>query len=177
MEKQIGDLIGESRTKLGLTQEQFGRRYNVSGPAIFKFEKAYVKPSLDLWLRMSKDIGLTEQQAVVMHVKARLPKRFQDFLTPKAPVAREAAKAYGKKKGRARSADPKTARKTLLADTSTPRGLKALLKDGDMVDLYKPTAEELYALKDVFGPLGPGTKSAYRQALRLVRDLRGGDKM
>ena len=42
MEIIIGTKITELRKTLGLTQDQFGVRYGVSGPAVFKFEKGFV---------------------------------------------------------------------------------------------------------------------------------------
>jgi transcriptional regulator with XRE-family HTH domain len=179
MDAEIGNLIAKSRSALGLTQEQFGRRYSVSGPAVFKFEKAYVKPSLDLWLRMVKDIEITEEEAVLMWVRAKLPKKYRAFLSgPTATKAKEAAKAYGTKKAavkRAANVDIKTARKQVLADSGTPQGLRLLLEDEALMKLYKPTGPEVFALRDIFGPLGAGTKSSYRQALRLVRELSGAE--
>jgi DNA-binding XRE family transcriptional regulator len=174
MKSEIGALIAKSRADQGLTQDQFGRKYDVSGPAIFKFEKGYVKPSLDLWLVMSRDMSLTEQVAVLMWVRAKLPKKFQDFISLEPRSARESAAAYGKAQAEQRAAiksDPSAMRKAILADRSAPQGLKELLKDSDLWTLYQPTSHEIHTLKTVFGSLGDGTKSAYREALRLVREF------
>lgn len=177
MENEIGTLIANCRTKLGLTQDQFGRKYGVSGPAIFKFEKGYVKPSLELWLRIAKDLNLSEQAAVMMHVKAKLPKKYQVFINVESAAVQEEEPKYAKKKVAAAPAvkpvDAKEIRKKVLADASTPQGLKQLLKDEDLWALYKPTGHEIQVLRDVFGTLGGGTKSAYREALRLVREFSG----
>lgn len=48
MKKYIGGIIYKSRKSRKLTQDEFGEIYGVSGPAIFKFEKGYVRPSLKL---------------------------------------------------------------------------------------------------------------------------------
>ena len=95
---EIGTLIADSRSNLGLTQDQFGRKYNVSGPAIFKFEKSYVSPSLELWLQIAKDIGLTEQVAVILWVKSKLPKKYQGYIVTEGLGVKEkpAAKSKGK---------------------------------------------------------------------------------
>jgi len=96
---EIGTLIADSRSNLALTQDQFGRKYNVSGPAIFKFEKGYVSPSLELWLQIAKDIGLTEQVAVVLWVKSKLPKKYQGYISTEALAVKEkTAPAKGKGK-------------------------------------------------------------------------------
>ena len=175
MESNIGILITNSRAKLGLTQDQFGRKYGVSGPAIFKFEKGYVKPSLDLWLRIAKDMDLSEQQAVLLWVRSKLPKKYQSFVnaeTP-APGAKSPGSARAQKSPAAKLIDPKEARKQILAESSAPKGLKQLLKDEKLLALYKPTGAEIQVLRNVFGQLGDGTKSAYREALRLVREFGG----
>jgi DNA-binding XRE family transcriptional regulator len=164
---EIGDLIGASRTKLNLTQDQFGKRYNVSGPAIFKFEKGYVKPSLELWLRMAKDIDISEQEAVLMWARGKLPKKFQSFVSMEAQSGQKAKKKEKPKK----STNPDLLRKEIQADRTAPKGLKAFLKDEDMWTLYKPTAQELEVLREIFAPLGEGSKTSYREALRLIREF------
>ena len=52
-EKALGDIIYKVRKALDLTQDQYGVRHNVTGPAVFKFEKAFMRPSLPLWLAMA----------------------------------------------------------------------------------------------------------------------------
>lgn len=81
---EICDVIVGGRTKTGLTQEQFARKYNVSGPAISKFEKGYLNPSLDLWLVMAKDMGLSEESAVLMWVREKLPEKYKWLINPDA---------------------------------------------------------------------------------------------
>ncbi|MFW6304116.1 MAG: helix-turn-helix transcriptional regulator [Candidatus Sumerlaeota bacterium] len=166
MKKDIGALIIKSRSDQGLTQDQFGRKYNVSGPAIFKFEKGYVKPSLDLWLRIANDIEIPEEEAVLIWVRAKLPKKYQDFVPVESAVA-ESGKDYKSRKKQS----PEQARKEILKNTRAPKGLRELLKDDDIWSLYQPTAEEIETLSNVFGPLGHGSKSSYREALRLVREF------
>lgn len=170
----IGQLISKSREDLGLTQDQFGRRYNVSGPAIFKFEKGYVRPSLELWLSICKDIDISEEVAVLMWVRAKLPRKYQDFISLEPGKVREPATSYGKPRSPAKTARkkaPESLRDEILADRKAPQGLKRLLKDEDFWALYKPEAEELDLLRNVFGPLGDGSKASYRQALRLLREF------
>jgi len=172
MKSEIGDLIGKSRSDMGLTQDQFGKKYNVSGPAIFKFEKNYVKPSLDLWLSMAKDMKIKEQTAVLMWIRGKLPKKFQNFVDLEPATAKEKGKGYKTKATAAKKfKNAAEARKAILADRTAPKGLKALLRDDDVWALYKPTAKEMQLLKDTFGTLGAGNKATFREALLLVRDF------
>lgn len=162
---EIGEYIAKSRVDMALTQDQFGKKYSVSGPAIFKFEKSYVKPSLDLWLKMAKDIKLKEAEAVLMWVRAKLPSKFQAFVSLEPATAKETKKA-----GKAKKApSPDVVRTEVLANRATAKGLKTLLKDDDLWALYQPTSAEIRVLADVFGSLGAGTKSSFRQALQLIR--------
>ena len=170
MRSEIGTLIAKSRQDAGLTQDQFGRKYNVSGPAIFKFEKGYVRPSLDLWLMMARDMELSEQQAVLMWVRGKLPRKYQHLIDVETPKAvKEAQKKYKTRK--TKSNDPDELRKSILEDRNAPSGLKRLLKDEDLWALYKPQVHELELLANTFGEMGHGSKSSYREALRLVREF------
>ncbi len=165
MKKDISQLIIDSRANLELTQDQFGRKYSVSGPAVFKFEKGYVKPSLELWLRMARDMKLTEEEAVLVWVRAKLPKKYRDFVVVDAAGVAESGKKYKKAKSTT------AAKNAVLKDNKAPKGLKDLLKDDDLMNLYKPTGREIETLHKVFGSLGKGTKSSFREALRLVREF------
>ena len=62
-------------------------------------------------------------------------------------------------------------REQMDKDKAMPKGLRDLLEDDELWSLYKPTGHELNMLRDLFGPLGRGTKQAYREALRLVREF------
>ncbi|MBI1784372.1 helix-turn-helix transcriptional regulator, partial [Candidatus Sumerlaeota bacterium] len=80
MKNYLGDIIYQSRLDQDLTQDQYGAKYNVSGPAIFKFEKGYVRPSLALWLRMAMDAGISERRSVLLWLKSKLPENYQDYI-------------------------------------------------------------------------------------------------
>ncbi len=169
MKIEIGEMILKSRADMKLTQDQFAKKYNVSGPAIFKFEKSYVKPSLNLWLLMAKDMKIKDKEAVLMWIRAKLPKKYRAFVTLQTAASKQGAK---KAKGKAaKLPTPDAARKAVLADRSAPKGLKQLLKDKDIWTLYKPKTEEIDVLQNVFGSMGNGSKSAFREALRLIREF------
>ena len=87
--KILAGTILKSRLAIGLTQDQFGQRYEVSGPAIFKFEKGFIRPSLKLWLRIAQDAELTERRAVLLWSHSRLPAEYQQYvdLAPAPPIA------------------------------------------------------------------------------------------
>lgn len=175
MKSEIGTMISKARQDAGLTQDQFGRKYNVSGPAIFKFEKGYVRPSLDLWLLMARDMELSEQQAVLMWVRGKLPRKYQHLIDVETPKAvKEAQRAYSRSKKKGSKANTSDElRQEIMNDRNAPSGLKRLLKDEDLWALYKPQMHELDTLRNVFGEMGHGSKSSYREALRLVREFTG----
>lgn len=175
MKNFLGDIIFKTRQKESLTQDQYGARYGVSGPAIFKFEKGYVKPSLELWLKMGEDAGLSERRAVLLWVKSKLPERFQEYIELQSAAVAESEAEYAKKKGRKADYSKFETRDQMRTqaekDKSLPAGLKEMLEDDELWALYKPTGHEINMLRDVFGPLGQGSVTAYREALRVIREF------
>jgi len=174
MKSDIGVLIGKAREDAKLTQDQFGKKYNISGPAVFKFEKGYVRPSLELWLLMARDIDITEAQAVLLWARAKLPPKYQNLIDVETPAAvKEANRKVGRAKKTAKANSPEEMRKNILEDPNAPSGLKRLLNDNDLWALYKPQVHEIELLLNTFTPMGHGSKSSYREALRLVREFTG----
>jgi transcriptional regulator with XRE-family HTH domain len=175
MKNYLGEIIYNSRQKENLTQDQYGARYSVSGPAIFKFEKGYVKPSLELWLKMAADAGLSERRSVLLWVKSKLPDEFQEYIELQSAAVAESEAEYAKKKGKKLDYSKFETREQMRdqtdKDKSIPKGLKELLDDDELWALYKPTGHEINMLRDMFGPLGRGSKGQYREALRLVREF------
>jgi len=174
----IGERIYEHRVALELTQDQFGAKYGVSGPAIFKFEKGYVKPSLDLWLVLSKDFKIPEKKAVLMWVKSRLPEKYQSLIDIKSASIAEEPIPHGNEPGStdySKIKDRGELRQSTLKDSKLPKGLKDLIKETDTWNLYKPTGAEINFLRDTFGKLGKGSHASFREALRLVREFTGAE--
>jgi DNA-binding XRE family transcriptional regulator len=175
MKNYLGNIIYDSRHQGNLTQDQYGSKYSVSGPAIFKFEKGYVKPSLDLWLKMARDAEISERRAVLLWVKSKLPDEFQDFIELQSAAVAESGAAYAKKKGNktdySKFETLEQLREFSRRDKTFPKGLRDLLKDDELWALYKPTGHEINMLRDIFAPLGKGNKQAYREALRVIREF------
>lgn len=175
MKNYLGEIIYNSRQKENLTQDQYGARYNVSGPAIFKFEKGYVKPSLELWLKMAADAGLSERRSVLLWVKSKLPDEYQEYIELQSAAVAESEAEYAKKKGKkpdySKFETREQMREQTDKDKSIPKGLKELLDDDELWALYKPTGHEINLMRDLFGPLGRGSRTAYREALRLIREF------
>jgi transcriptional regulator with XRE-family HTH domain len=176
----LGEIIYRSRLDNQLTQDEFGARYSVSGPAVFKFEKGYVRPSLELWLRMAGDAGIPERRAVLLWLKSKLPAEYQDYVELQgAAVAEKGASGKGRKRGEKaeKTVDYSTfeIRKDMQdaaqKDKTLPKALRELLDDDELWGLFKPTGHEINMLRDVFGSLGRGSKSSYREALRLIREF------
>ena len=177
MRNYLGEQIHNHRDVCGLTQDQFGAKYQVSGPAIFKFEKGYVKPSLDLWLKMSEDFGIPTRKAVLMHVKSKLPEEFQDFIDLIADRNKDGS---GKKRGKtskdySQFSDRSALRTAVRKDAHLQKGLRDLLADDVLWAAYKPTGREINTLRDTFGRLGRGSKVMFRESLRLLREFSGGE--
>jgi DNA-binding XRE family transcriptional regulator len=75
--KELGKLIRECRRKSNLTQEQFGRKFSVSGPCVFKMENGYFLPGIDKTIKMAKMINMPEKTAVTLWCRAHLPTKYQ----------------------------------------------------------------------------------------------------
>lgn len=172
----LGEIIFANRKMDNLTQDEYGAKYGVSGPAVFKFEKGYVRPSLELWMKMASDAQLSERRSVLLWMKSKLPEAYQDYIEMQSAAVAESEAEYAKKRGGKKTDYSKVeGREQMLEltskDKTIPSGLKALLEDVELWALYKPTGLEVNFLRDKFGPLGRGSKSAYREALRLVREF------
>ena len=172
MKNILGTRILEYREALSLTQDQFGAKYHVSGPAIFKFEKGYVKPSLELWLKIARDFGLSDRRAVLLWIKAKLPDKYQKYVDLSISDVEDEEAEYGARQhglDYSKFDDRESLRTAAMKDDGIPRGLKALLRDDDIWALFKPTGEEVNLLRDTFGNMGEASADSYREALRLVR--------
>lgn len=172
MENIIGTRIAESRQTLGLTQDQFGARYGVSGPAVFKFEKGYVKPSLDLWLKMARDCDIAEKKAVLLWVKAKLPPQYRTFIDLSM---RKVADGHREGATLSRPAyesimDRGELRQQLANDPTLPKGLRSLSEDDEFWSLYRPTGREIQSVIEKFGDYADAAQALFLQAFRLVRE-------
>jgi DNA-binding XRE family transcriptional regulator len=175
MKNYLGEIIYENRQTADLTQDQYGSRYSVSGPAIFKFEKGYVKPSLELWLKMAADAAISQRRAVLLWVKSKLPEEYQEYIELQSAAVAESEVEYAKKKGKkadySKFETREQMREFLDKDKTLPKGLRELLEDDELWALYKPTGHEVNMLRDIFSPLGRGSKVAFREALRVIREF------
>lgn len=181
MNNILGKRINDLREKLGLTQDQFGAKYGVSGPAIFKFEKNYVKPSLELWLKIAHDCGISERHAVLLWVKAKLPNEYHDFIEIDGEgemSVREQSEKYGVLDDipeYAQITDRKVLRQVLQQDQSLPSALRELIADDDFWIVFKPTGAEIYGVAQKFGMFPNAPRDYFSEALRLMRNFLSSD--
>lgn len=151
-ENKIGEIVNRSRTEMGMTQDEFGAKYEVSGPAIFKFEKGYVRPSLRLWLPMAKDAGIDEAGAVIRWVRTGLPEKYQHYVTL-GDFSANGARGGGRGKNK----------------KAVPRGLKMALGDEEFLAVFKPTDGEIARTQAFLAQNGSGNDATAREVFRLVR--------
>ena len=179
MENLLGKEIYANRVAQGLTQDQFGVKYRITGPAVFKFEKGYVKPSLELWMRLAKDFEIPETRAVLMWIRSRLPEEYQHLVQIKDEpflLEEQAEYAPSRKKDYAKFTNREEMKKAVLKDVKIPKELKNFLKSDEVWLIYKPTGTEINLLRDRFGDLGPGNVDAWREALRVIRMFKSATK-
>ena len=173
MSNVVGEAIFRHRKKIGMTQDQFGAKFHVSGPAIFKFEKGYVRPSLDVWLKISADIKIPRTHAVLMWLKDRLPDEFSSLIDLKKDVlVSESVNAYKPKYKRIDYTKFKTVesvRKQAVKDETLPRGLQALFKDKKLWEAVKPEGDEVNFCRDAYQTVGAGTRHLFVEAFAVLR--------
>ncbi|MCX7016792.1 MAG: helix-turn-helix transcriptional regulator [Candidatus Sumerlaeota bacterium] len=167
----IAQRIYRHRKKLKLTQDELGSRYSISGPAVFKFEKGYVVPSLDLWLRLAEDMNIDKKTAVLMHVQDKLPEPYKAYCDWES-LAGEGGKGP-EYEDFTRYRKEEDLRQAVAGNQWLPAGLCELAQSKQTWTLYRPTAPEVNILRDIFAPLGEGTLRDFCDALRLVREFRG----
>jgi DNA-binding XRE family transcriptional regulator len=133
------------RKAKNFTQADLADMYNVSGPAIFKFEKGFVTPSLNLWIKISSSIGIPEKEAVLIWIKEKLPPKMQHVVS-EAPSLD--ADAFGQElAGLSKKADALAKmREAILGNYNLSPGLKRFIAKNDIWDTLKPTCLELQFL-------------------------------
>ncbi len=176
----MGNLIGEAiyqyRKLMKLTQEEFGKKFDISGPAVFKFEKGVVHPSLELWIRIARELEIPEKKAVLMWIKDRLPPQYHYLVNIEQEVIVGETGKVAVPEGRidySAIEDRKKLRRKALKDNTLPCSLRSFLRDEEVWAIYKPTGEEINFLRDVFGRFPRATKPLFREALRLYRQFTG----
>lgn len=172
MGSAIAQRIMRHRKKLKLTQDELGARYSISGPAVFKFEKGYVIPSLNLWLRLAEDMGIDRRTAVLMHVQDKLPDQYKNLADWESLIAEEGATGpeyEDFKKYRKQDA----LRQAVSDNQWLPSGLSDFARSEALWKLYKPNGQEVNMLRDIFAPLGEGTSRDFCDGLRLLREFKG----
>lgn len=167
MGADISRRVIEYRKAAGLTQEKYGRKYGVSGPAIFKFENNFVTPNLPLWLRIASDNGLGDRRAVLIWIRDRLPEDYKHHVDPDASAEEEESTRHNLDYTAFSNRD--AMREAVYVDDSIPIGLKDMIRDDEIWSLYKPTGQEINFLRNTYGHMGSGTVENYRDALRVAR--------
>lgn len=173
IDNAMGEIINQSRMERELTQDEFGMEYGVSGPAIFKFEKGYVRPSVRLWMPIAKDAGLDECTAIRMWVRGKVPAKYRHHVT----LGRDETSANGagkKRKGKPTFAqiEAKLGRTAMLQQAVKvgPRGFKKALLDEQFVAVFDPDGGEVDRTLAFLDRNGPGKDHTAREVFRLVRD-------
>ncbi len=171
MGNEIGKTIERYRKLLNKTQDQLGAMYSVTAPAIFKFEKGYVTPSLDLWMKIAYDAGLTPKTSLLYWIKDKLPPQYRGIIEEMERASEKPASGAAPPTRYSSITDREALRKALLCDPTIPAPLVELFRDDEFWAVYRPRGEELDHLIRFVSAFGEGTLDMYRDALRLVRQF------
>lgn len=177
---EIGSLIRDHRLRLGLTLDAMGARYRISGPSVFKMEKGFVHPSLEIWLRISSDMSMDERDAVLAWIRASLPREFHPYLeelSSDGRKGRDGADGDGAARPYARIKDADELGRAVKADRSIPRALTEVLEDREIRDGFRPTGADVDLVLEILRGTGAAkggrkvTRAQIVEALRLVREF------
>ncbi len=166
----LGSRIMRYREKNNLTQADLAVRYKVSGPAVFKFEKGFLTPSLKLWQKIAKDIGIPEKEAVLIWAKEKLPAKMTDLISTDGvfsteEVMEEIGEADEKKKAGVK------VRNVLSKNVNVSPTLKDFIGDDNIWKILKPTVGEIRYLIELEQVCDMDKKEHYRDALLLAREI------
>jgi len=160
----------EFRKSNKLTQADLAQRYEVSGPAVFKFEKGFVTPSLKLWQKIAADMDIPEKEAVLLWIKEKLPERMHPHLTISAALDVDALKVELEKAGKDPS--PQEAiREVVLANPDITPSLKNFASERAMWSVFKPTLKEVLFLVEIDHHLPRLSVNQFRDLLVVARAI------
>jgi transcriptional regulator with XRE-family HTH domain len=166
----LGARIMKYRKSHKLTQADLADRYKVSGPAIFKFEKGFVTPSLRLWQQIAADIGIAEKEAVLLWVREKLPSRLHGFVT-EAPVLNVASLKKDLEGVSKESDSQKKLRDAILKNPEISPSLKKFVSQSEIWRIMKPTHKELIFLVELDKAFPLLTVEQFRDALLVGREI------
>jgi DNA-binding XRE family transcriptional regulator len=166
----IGNRMIEFRKTHGLTQADLAVRYHVSGPAIFKFEKGFVTPSLKLWQTIAADMGISEKEAVLMWVKEKLPSRHHSLIetVPELDVDTLRDELVEKSK----ESDPsKSIRDAVMGNPEVSPSLKKFVSDKEAWEIFHPTSTEIVFLAELDKVYPLISVRQFREAMLVAREI------
>ena len=173
-ESGLGCRILEFRKTNKLTQADLAAKYDVSGPAIFKFEKGYVTPSLRLWQKMAEDFGIPEKEAVTLWAREKLPPRFADLIS-KDPVP-DIESVIQEIDGSSLPQGDTGYRKLIETNPEVSPSLKKFVANDQMWAILKPNKREIVFLVQLDAGVPRLAPDQFRDALLTARDIRAAAK-
>lgn len=166
----LGSRIMSYRKARKLTQADLAERYSVSGPAIFKFEKGFVTPSLKLWQKIASNIGIPEKEAVLIWVREKLPPNMKNLIAEATCLDLEGLS----KELTAISKEPqgtKKMRDSILDNAELSPALKKFVGNNEMWDTLKPTCKEVLFLINLTQSITLYEVEQFRDAMMVGREI------
>lgn len=165
----LGSRIMKYRKAHNLTQADLAERYGVSGPAIFKFEKGFVTPSLKLWQKIAANIGIPEKESVLIWVKEKLPPGMKNLVS-EMPILDLATLEADLKAAKGPGASKKM-REILQANSDISPALKKFAASAEAWTIIKPTIDEVLFLISLTQTLDLTCVSQFRDAIMIAREI------
>lgn len=153
-----------------LTQADLAERYDISGPAVFKFEKGFVTPSLRLWQKIAADMDIPEKEAVLIWVKEKLPEKLHPHLRITAKL--DAESLLQDLEAASKKPDPsEQMRNVILENPDIAPSLKAFVSDKAMWKILRPSLKEVAFLVQVDQQLPRLKVSQFRDLMVVARAI------
>lgn len=166
----VGDRIVQFRKARNLTQVALADRYKVSAPAIFKFEKGFISPSLKLWLKMAADMGIPEREAVLTWVRDRLPEKHRKIIPDVSRTDPTDLKRRMQKHSNG-SESRETIRDLILNHPDISPSLKAFLSEERIWKILQLSADEMEFLIDLDRRYPRISIEQFREAVLCGREI------
>ncbi|MFP4382112.1 MAG: helix-turn-helix domain-containing protein [Candidatus Sumerlaeia bacterium] len=167
----LGTRIMDFRKSNHLTQADLADRYEISGPAVFKFEKGFVTPSLKLWQKMAKDMDIPEKEAVLIWVKEKLPARMHKMIRERSVLDMEEMKKQLEEASKEQDSSA-AMRSIILGNPDITPSFQEFVSEKTVWEIMKPTLEEVVFLIEIDQWMPRLTVDQFRDLLIVARAIR-----
>lgn len=157
----IGKLIFKQRKENKLCQDAYGMQFDINGVTVSKYENGDIVPRLELWLRVADDMQLDRQQAIMIWLHDKLPKKYRGHISTLLHDDSKSSSDSNLERQNGESPED------LITDV--PENLRLVLDNDKFVAQFRPASEEILFVMKNFGEYRSASPRAFIDALRVAR--------